>query len=76
MLCQDYVKGVTGFRRGVRTMDCAHDDHARTLFCALCGKVKDRDALKRVRLEPRFTGGASLNPNIERFWASGDPAGL
>lgn len=49
-----------------------HDDGTRNLFCGECGKVKDRAALKRVRLEPRFTGPASLNPNIERFWETGD----
>lgn len=42
------------------------------MFCALCGKVKDLSALKRLRIEPRFTGPASMNPAIERFWETGD----
>ncbi len=49
-----------------------HDDGTRTLFCSGCGKVKDPAALRRIRFEPRFTGPASLNPAIERFWETGD----
>lgn len=53
---------------------CTHDDSTpRTLFCGLCGRVKDRDALRRVKIQPRFTGAASMNPAIERFWETGDP---
>lgn len=53
-------------------MDCTHDDGTRNLFCADCGKVKNLADLKKVRLEPRFTGPASMNPAIERFWETGD----
>lgn len=49
-----------------------HQDGRRNLFCE-CGKVKDPAALRRVRIEPRFTGAASMNSNIERFWETGDP---
>lgn len=51
---------------------CEHDDGQRTIFCALCGKEREKGSLKRVRIEPRFHGAASMNPNIERFWATGD----
>jgi hypothetical protein len=52
---------------------CDHDDRTpRTLFCGLCGKVKDPAALQRVRIQPRFTGAASMNPAIERFWETGE----
>lgn len=53
---------------------CPHIDHQdgrRNLFCE-CGKVKDKAALRRLRIEPRFTGVASMNPAIERFWETGD----
>jgi hypothetical protein len=48
-----------------------HQDGTRNLFCR-CGKVKDPAALKRVRIEPRFTGPASMNPNIQHFWETGE----
>lgn len=51
---------------------CSSEDGR--MFCA-CGKVVDRQALKRVRFKG-FTGGSSTNPKIERFWATGDPEGL
>lgn len=57
-------------------MDCEHDDGTRNLFCARCGKVKDLAALKRVRIEPRFTGVASMNDNIQEFWETGDPTNV
>jgi len=50
---------------------CDHDDGKRTLFCGLCGKEREPGSLRRVRLQG-FTGPASLNPNIERFWETGD----
>jgi len=59
-------------------MDCKHKNHndgTRNLFCE-CGKLKVPGSLAGVRIEPRFTGGASLNPKIEQFWASGDPNAL
>lgn len=57
-------------------MDCEHDDGTRNLFCARCGKVKDLAALKRVRIQPRFTGVASMNDNIQEFWETGDPTNV
>ena len=60
-------------------MGCPHENHndgTRNLFCTGCGKVKDPQALRRLRIEPRFTGAASMNPNIERFWETGDPTGV
>lgn len=47
-----------------------HDD-ANTLFCQLCGKVRNAGDLKSVRFQG-FTGPASLSDNMERFWNTGD----
>lgn len=56
--------------------ECDHSaDQSRNLFCGACGKVKEPGSLKRVRLMG-FSGPASLNPNIERFWETGDPEGV
>jgi hypothetical protein len=52
---------------------CAHNDGKHTMFCGLCGKVRDRGALRRVRLMG-FTGGQSTNPKVEEFFATGDPS--
>jgi hypothetical protein len=51
---------------------CDHNDGQTTLFCGLCGKEREKGSLRRVKLQG-FTGAASLNPNIERFWETGDP---
>jgi hypothetical protein len=51
---------------------CTHDDGKTTLFCSLCNKEREKGSLRRVRIQPRFTGPASLNPAIERFWETGD----
>lgn len=54
-------------------MNCDHSiDTSRNLFCTVCGKVKDPVALKRLKIQPRFTGAASMNPAIERFWETGE----
>ena len=42
------------------------------VFCT-CGKVVDPEGLRRVRLSG-FSGPASLNENVETFWATGDPS--
>lgn len=55
--------------------DSCAGETARSLFCATCGKVLDPVGLKRVRIQG-FTGAASTNPKIERFWETGDPAGV
>ena len=52
---------------------CTHDDGLDNLFCGECGKVKDLNALRSVRVMG-FVGAAhSTNPKFEQFWASGDP---
>ena len=55
---------------------CDHDDKQTTLFCGLCGKEREKGSLRRVRIDARFKGVASLNPKIEQFWETGDPTGL
>jgi hypothetical protein len=45
----------------------------RRLFCSECGKLVDRDGLKRVRVVG-FHGRSSTNPKVEEFFATGDPA--
>ena len=47
-----------------------HRQEGRSLFCADCGKLIDRDALRSVDIG-RFTGPASLVPSLERFWRTG-----
>ena len=56
---------------------CTHpcDSENEHLFCQRCGRLLDRDGLKRVRIAG-FAGGQTLNPNLERFYETGDPAGL
>ncbi len=58
-------------------MECPHcgtrNQDTHRLFCSGCGKLKERQALRSVNL-CGFTGGASLNPNVERFWETGDPS--
>lgn len=55
------------------------DDHTcapaegRKVFCATCGRTVDPSALRSLRFRP-FTGPASLNPNVETFWETGDPS--
>jgi len=55
---------------------CDHDDNQTTLFCGLCSKERVKGSLRTVRIDPRFRGAGSINPNIERFWQTGDPTGL
>lgn len=53
-------------------MACNHDDaNPRHLFCH-CGKLLDREGLKKVRFT-QFLGTQSTNPRMEEFWATGDP---
>jgi hypothetical protein len=56
---------------------CTHpcDTEDEHLFCQRCGKVRDRDSLRTVRIAG-FTGGQTLNPKLEKFWQTGDPEGL
>ena len=57
--------------------ECTHpcDSEDEHLFCQRCGKLRDRHALKTVRIAG-FTGTQTLNPNLERFWETGDPEGV
>lgn len=53
--------------------ECDHSSADLTrLFCH-CGKLLDRDGLKKVRFRG-FIGIESLSPNMEAFWATGDPS--
>jgi len=53
---------------------CTHDDGQNFTFCQNCGKVKDRDRLKRCRIMG-FVGVAnSMSPAVERVFATGEPA--
>lgn len=56
-------------------MECPHDD-GKTLFCGLCGKEREPGSLRRVRLMGFVGVEHSTSPAIERFWETGDPAGL
>jgi hypothetical protein len=53
-------------------MECTHDDGTTRLFCADCGKVKNRRDLESVRL-PGFIGvHHSTSPKIEAFFSGPD----
>lgn len=48
-------------------------DTGEGLFCKACQKVRNRDDLKSVKFVG-YTGLASINPNMETFLNTGDPA--
>lgn len=52
---------------------CGTGIRADRLFCD-CGKLLDRDGLRKVRLAGLV--GVGVNPKFDAFWASGDPADL
>lgn len=59
-------------------MSCTHTLEANVgrLFCQSCGKLLDRDGLKNVRLAGAVGVRHTSNPEIERFWRTGDPTRL
>lgn len=42
-----------------------------SLFCPTCGRARPGE-LGTIVFNP-FTGGASLSPAVEKFWATGNP---
>jgi hypothetical protein len=56
------------------TTPCRAGEHTgETLFCTTCGKTKEPDALKSVRIV-NFHGRFSTSPAMEAFKATGDPS--
>lgn len=45
----------------------------KALFCASCGHLLEPGSLRTLRFGG-FTGPASINPNVEAFWETGDPS--
>jgi hypothetical protein len=43
------------------------------MFCCDCGRVLDREGLRRVRLAGFVGVQHSTSPKIEEFWRTGDP---
>lgn len=51
------------------------DSQTSSLFCPRCGRLLEPGSLKSLRIET-FSGAQSLNPNVEKFWETGDPEDL
>lgn len=55
-----------------------YPDHKHTpgrngVFCQECGKLLDREALKRIRPMGPIGVVHTNSPRVEAFWESGDP---
>ena len=49
------------------------------IWCSVCSKAYDRGEAREILSSLKihsFSGGASLNPRVEAFYESGDPAVL
>jgi len=47
------------------------------IWCPHCGKAYDAEEAKAILGSIKtkgFTGASSVNPNVEKFWATGDPS--
>ncbi len=61
---------------GGEDVTCGHQPDPTRVFCPRCGKVQDRKVLESIRLAGIVDVRISTNPEIERFWKTGDPSRL